>query len=98
MRDAPEPRVAPQPFVGGLAYFVPTARGCVWDLRGPAVIMPLNFRVGPASPLNAPYITSSLPQWPDARKLSYPTHGVRSEVDLPLQIVRFLNPFFISFS
>eukprot|EP00965_Chrysotila_dentata_P128919 4262478-Pleurochrysis_carterae.AAC.4 len=32
------------------ACFVPAARGCVWDLRGP-VIMPLNSTAGPASPL-----------------------------------------------
>eukprot|EP00965_Chrysotila_dentata_P163950 5412649-Pleurochrysis_carterae.AAC.1 len=57
--------------------------------------MPLNFTSGPASPLNVPYIETSLPSWPDARMLGYTTHGVRFEVDLPLQIV--LLPHLISF-
>eukprot|EP00965_Chrysotila_dentata_P241916 6204567-Pleurochrysis_carterae.AAC.3 len=57
--------------------------------------MPLNFTAGPASPLNVPYITSSLTEWPDARMISYLTHGVRFEVDLVLQLVLF--PHLISF-
>eukprot|EP00965_Chrysotila_dentata_P107002 3535282-Pleurochrysis_carterae.AAC.1 len=57
--------------------------------------MPLNFTAEPASPLNVSYITSSLPRWPDERMLSYPLHGVRFEVDMPLQIV--LLPHLISF-
>eukprot|EP00965_Chrysotila_dentata_P131261 4339187-Pleurochrysis_carterae.AAC.1 len=65
MRDAHNTRVRPQPFVRGQACFVPAARRCVWDLRG-SVIMPLDFTAGPASPLNLPYRTSSLPEWPDA--------------------------------
>eukprot|EP00965_Chrysotila_dentata_P021843 723582-Pleurochrysis_carterae.AAC.1 len=74
MRDAPDNCVRPKPFVRGQTCFVPAARRCVWDLRGP-VIMPLNFTTGPASSLNVPYITSSLPDWPDARMISYLTHG-----------------------
>eukprot|EP00965_Chrysotila_dentata_P100509 3321412-Pleurochrysis_carterae.AAC.1 len=66
MRDSPATRARPQPFVRGQACFVPAARGCVWELRGP-VIMPLNFTAGPASPLNLPYIQASLPEWPDER-------------------------------
>eukprot|EP00965_Chrysotila_dentata_P042613 1413708-Pleurochrysis_carterae.AAC.1 len=73
MRDAPDARVRPKLFVRSQACFYPAARGCVWDLRGP-VIVPLNFTAGPASPLNVPYITSSLPEWPDARMISYLTH------------------------
>eukprot|EP00965_Chrysotila_dentata_P164649 5436081-Pleurochrysis_carterae.AAC.1 len=78
MRDSPDSRARPQPFVRGQSCFVPAARGCVWDLRGP-VIMPLNFTAGPASPLNLPYILASLPVWLDARMLSYLEHGVRFE-------------------
>eukprot|EP00965_Chrysotila_dentata_P127063 4203021-Pleurochrysis_carterae.AAC.1 len=55
MRDSPDSRARPQPFVRGQACFVLAARGCVWNLRGP-VIMPLSFTAGPASPLNLPYI------------------------------------------
>eukprot|EP00965_Chrysotila_dentata_P165475 5464632-Pleurochrysis_carterae.AAC.1 len=57
--------------------------------------MPPNFTAGPASPHNLPYITASLPKWPNARMLGYLAHGVRFEVDLPLQIVLF--PHLISF-
>eukprot|EP00965_Chrysotila_dentata_P007052 229829-Pleurochrysis_carterae.AAC.1 len=79
MRDAPDTRARLQPFVRGQLCFVPEARGCVWDLRGP-VIMPLNFSAEPASPLNVSYITSALlPRWPDERMLSYLLHGVRFE-------------------
>eukprot|EP00965_Chrysotila_dentata_P034241 1140408-Pleurochrysis_carterae.AAC.1 len=53
--------------------------------------MPLNFTAGPASPLNLPYIWASLPVWPDERMLSHLEHGVRFEVDLPLQIVLLLH-------
>eukprot|EP00965_Chrysotila_dentata_P207760 6184311-Pleurochrysis_carterae.AAC.1 len=54
--------------------------------------MPLNFTAGPASPLNVPYKISSAPsEWLDAHMISYLTHGVRFEVDLPLQIVLFLH-------
>eukprot|EP00965_Chrysotila_dentata_P236123 6201143-Pleurochrysis_carterae.AAC.2 len=70
MRDAPDTRLRPKPFGRGQTCFVPAARGCVWDLRGP-VTMPLNFTAGPA---NVPYTTSSLPDWPDARMLSYLTY------------------------
>eukprot|EP00965_Chrysotila_dentata_P092769 3063023-Pleurochrysis_carterae.AAC.2 len=94
MRDAINSRVRPQTFARGQACFVPATRGCLWDLRGP-VIMPLNFTACPASPLNVAFITTSLPEWLDARMLSYLTHGIRFEVDLPLQIVRF--PHLISF-
>eukprot|EP00965_Chrysotila_dentata_P231108 6198161-Pleurochrysis_carterae.AAC.1 len=95
MRDAPESRARQQPFVRGQTCFVKAARGCVWNLRGPA-IMPLNFTSGPASPLNVPYIEASLPEWPDARVLGcLSTHEVRFEVDLSLQIVPFSH--FISF-
>eukprot|EP00965_Chrysotila_dentata_P168282 5557067-Pleurochrysis_carterae.AAC.1 len=94
MRDSPATRARPQPFVRGQACFVPAARGCVWDLRGP-VIMPLYFTAGLASPLNLPYIRASLPVWTDERMLSYLGHGVRFEIDLPLQIV--LLPHLISF-
>eukprot|EP00965_Chrysotila_dentata_P026519 878736-Pleurochrysis_carterae.AAC.1 len=57
--------------------------------------MPLNFTASPASPFNLQYIKASLPVWPDARMLGYLEHGVRFEVDLPLQIV--LLPHLISF-
>eukprot|EP00965_Chrysotila_dentata_P127679 4222075-Pleurochrysis_carterae.AAC.1 len=49
----------------------------------------------PVSPLTVPYVTSSLPEWPDARMISFLTHGVCFEADLPLQIVLF--PHLISF-
>eukprot|EP00965_Chrysotila_dentata_P086737 2862979-Pleurochrysis_carterae.AAC.3 len=95
MRDAPDTRMRPQPFVRGQLWFVPEARGCVWDLRGP-VVMPLNFTAEPASPLNVSYIAFALPHWPDAPMLSYLVHGVRFEVNMPLQsLVRF--PHLISF-
>ena len=57
--------------------------------------MPLNFTAEPDLPLNVSYITSALPRWPDERLLSYFVHGVRFEVDMPLQIV--LLPYLISF-
>eukprot|EP00965_Chrysotila_dentata_P080766 2664827-Pleurochrysis_carterae.AAC.4 len=95
MRDSPDSRARPQPFVRGLACFVPIAGGCVWDLRGPVIMPLLNFTACPASPLNLPYIEASLPEWPDARLLGYLAHVVRFEVDIPLQIALF--PHFISF-
>eukprot|EP00965_Chrysotila_dentata_P010058 327808-Pleurochrysis_carterae.AAC.1 len=74
MRDEPDSRMRPQPFVRSQLCFVPEARGGVGDLRGP-VVMPLNFLAEPASPLNVSYVASALPQWPDARILSYLVHG-----------------------
>eukprot|EP00965_Chrysotila_dentata_P120801 3995465-Pleurochrysis_carterae.AAC.2 len=88
MRDVPDSHVRLQPFVRGQSCFVPAARGYVWNLRGP-VIKPLYSTFGSALPVDVAYITTCLPKWPDARILSYLTHKVRFEIDLPLQIVLF---------
>eukprot|EP00965_Chrysotila_dentata_P082169 2711780-Pleurochrysis_carterae.AAC.2 len=88
MRDSPDRRARPQPFVRGQACLV-EADADAFGTCAARTSCPSTFTSGPASPLNVPYIAASLPAWPEARMLGYLTHGVRFEVDLPLQMVLF---------
>ena len=101
VRDDPDARHRPQPFVRGQSCFVPEARGCVWDLRVRGQVLPLAFNEPLRTTLETFSIQKAFPggwgvdrpglAWPDQRLLSYLAEGVRFEVSdvLPLQIVLF---------
>jgi hypothetical protein len=96
MRDHPDERVRPDPFIRGQDCFVPAARGCVWDLRRRGVVEPLDFLAALHGRLDWQYAQLRVPDWPDARLFSYLRDGVRFETpDLPLQIALF--PHLVSF-
>ena len=86
----------PEPFVAGQDCFVPSARGCVWDLRRAreGIIEPLDFSSKLHSQLDIDYVDKSLPDWPDQRLLAYLHDGVHFEFDMPLQWV--LHPHLYS--